>query len=720
VPDPAQDVWTPAQEVASRYNGGSMSGGLADLLACVAAFARSLDGVFDPQRFLDEFSERAQALVPHDGTVLAWLEDEGRSFSVFARHITRRGIPLEIGNYTIAFDPGGRFSRDVAGFASVFDGESQRIDDASAAADRAPLRAWANATGFRSRIGVPLYAGGRVVGAFLMGAVEAGRFTDAHVVACRQLADLIGPFVDNVVLLHRERRRRERLQAVTALAPVLGASLNVGDVIERLGAALRPTLDFDLLAMGLLGPTGQDVERFGLLVDGEPSPPRTIAVDDSSVLPRVLRQGEVVVVRDVETEFGGGPLIDREFIAAGHKSALFVPLMFGDRIGGGLCFAKRRPNWYDAGDVEIAEALASAVVLAMQHQRLADEQRRVAVAEASARQLAQRVQSLRGALEERFGFDTILGRSPAFRVALEQARKVAPTDTSVLLTGDSGTGKEVLARAIHQGSLRAEASFVAVNCAALPETLIESELFGHERGAFTGADRLKRGRFELAGGGTLFLDEVGELALPMQAKLLRVLQERRYERVGGTATLSADVRLIAATNRDLEAAVAAGRFRDDLYYRLAVFRVHLPSLRERGDDILRLADRFLRDFGERMGKRDVGLSREARDLLLTHRWPGNIRELQNAIERAVILSDGGLISAAQLGVVAATAAAAAGAPSRVVEQPGSASQRSIPEMEREAITEALRRANGNKSHAAIALGLSRTRFYTLLRRYGIK
>jgi transcriptional regulator with GAF, ATPase, and Fis domain len=186
--------------------------------------------------------------------------------------------------------------------------------------------------------------------------------------------------------------------------------------------------------------------------------------------------------------------------------------------------------------------------------------------------------------------------------------------------------------------------------------LIESELFGHERGAFTGADRLKRGRFELAAGGTLFLDEVGELAPAVQAKLLRVLQERRYDRVGGTTTLSADVRLIAATNRNLEDAVASGRFRDDLFYRLAVFRVHLPSLRERGDDILLLADRFVRELGTRMSKGDVGLSREARDLLLAYHWPGNIRELQNAIERAVILSDGGLITAAQLGVTPPRAA----------------------------------------------------------------
>jgi len=295
---------------------------------------------------------------------------------------------------------------------------------------------------------------------------------------------------------------------------------------------------------------------------------------------------------------------------------------------------------------------------------------------------------------------------------------VAATGTTVLLTGESGTGKEVLARAVHHASPRADGPFVALNCAALPETLIESELFGHERGAFTGADKLKRGRFELAAGGTLFLDEVGELAPSAQAKLLRVLQERRYERVGGTTTQEADVRLIAATNRDLERAVAERRFREDLYYRLAVFRVHLPPLRERGDDVLLLADHFVRQLGGEMGKLNPGLSREARDLLVAHSWPGNIRELQNAIERALILAEGELISAVQLGI--------APRPSQEVTTPAAPAPdidrrdvRALAEVEKQMIADALRRANGNKSRAAAALGLSRTQLLRRLRRFGL-
>jgi transcriptional regulator with PAS, ATPase and Fis domain len=289
--------------------------------------------------------------------------------------------------------------------------------------------------------------------------------------------------------------------------------------------------------------------------------------------------------------------------------------------------------------------------VAIQHQRLSEEQRRLASVEGRARQLEQRVERLRGALSERYRFERIVGQAPAFRAALDQAARVASTETTVLLTGESGTGKELVARAIHYASRRAEGPFVAVNCAALHETLIESELFGHERGAFTGADKLKRGRFELAAGGTLFLDEIGELAPVFQAKLPRVLQEHQYERVGGTTTINADVRLVAATNRDLEQAVAEGRVREDLYYRLAVFRVHLPSLRDRKDDILLLADYFVRELASRMGRSEAGLSAEAHDLLMVHRWPGNIRELQNAIERALILADGGLISATHLGLV---------------------------------------------------------------------
>jgi transcriptional regulator with GAF, ATPase, and Fis domain len=321
----------------------------------------------------------------------------------------------------------------------------------------------------------------------------------------------------------------------------------------------------------------------------------------------------------------------------------------------------------------------------------------------------------RMAADERSGFDAIIGRSPKFMTAIAAARKVAATATTVLLTGDSGTGKEVLARAIHEGSARADRPFVALNCAALPEALVESELFGHERGAFTGADRLKRGRFELAAGGTLFLDEIGELTPAVQAKLL---QERQYARVGGTATLEADIRLIAATNRDLERAVADGQFREDLYYRVAVFRIHLPTLRERGEDVLLLADHFVRELGAKMETQRPGFSSEAHEVLLAHGWPGNIRELQNAIERALILADGSLISSEHLGIASR---AGRDATIRTVTAPNDdATTLTIAAQERRVIVEALQRTHGHQSRAAVLLGLTRFQLYGRLKRYHIE
>jgi Nif-specific regulatory protein len=289
-----------------------------------------------------------------------------------------------------------------------------------------------------------------------------------------------------------------------------------------------------------------------------------------------------------------------------------------------------------------------------------------------------------------------------------------------LLTGESGTGKELVARAIHYASPRAEGPFLAINCAALPETLLESELFGHEKGAFTGADRQKAGRFELAAGGTLFLDEVGELSPAVQAKLLRVVQEREFERVGGRATLRADVRIITATNRDLERAVAAGQFREDLFYRLDVFTVHLPPLRERGDDVLLLAEHFVRELGPQFGRGNAGLSREAREALLAHAWPGNIRELQNAVERALIMTDGGLITATQLGITSRAARPADEASHHARTHPGAPpTADSLPELEKRMVLDALAKTKGNKSRAAKLLGLTRFQLYTRLKRYAL-
>jgi len=342
-------------------------------------------------------------------------------------------------------------------------------------------------------------------------------------------------------------------------------------------------------------------------------------------------------------------------------------------------------------------------------------------AERAAR-LQTRIRVLAAELDPRTGCPRVVGASARFREVLEQAARVAPTATSVLLLGESGTGKEVLARFIHRASARDRGPFVAVNCAALPEHLLEAELFGYERGAFTGATQSKPGQLEVAAGGTLFLDEIGEMSPASQAKLLRVLQEREFQRLGGTRVQKADVRIIAATNRHLERAIANGQFREDLFYRLNVFPIHLPALRDRRDDVLPLTEAFLAAICRELGRPALGVSKDARQRLLDHHWPGNARELRNALERAGILCDGGVITTAHLSLMAAPALPAgratepAAGPS-VAALPASAE--ALESMERAMIERALVEARYNKSKAAKAVGLTRRMFYVRLRRYGL-
>jgi len=318
-----------------------------------------------------------------------------------------------------------------------------------------------------------------------------------------------------------------------------------------------------------------------------------------------------------------------------------------------------------------------------------------------------RVRNLTENREGQSGPIRVVGQSPAWRQMLRKATQVARTDTTVFLQGESGTGKEVLARFIQYASPRKNGPFVAVNCAALPEHLFESELFGYERGAFTGAQQPKAGQIELASTGVLFLDEVSEISPMAQAKLLRVLQEREFRRLGGTRLVKANVRVIAASNRDLRQAVLDGSFREDLFYRLQVFDIQIPPLRERRGDIPLLTDAFLREFERSSGCSSAGLSPDARAALAGHDWPGNVRELHNALERAVILCDGELITAEHLCLQVSSVAA----PRRLPR---------LSDVERLAIEQVLSESDGNKSKAARRLGITRTQLYVRLRKYGLE
>src|SRR2546425_2382324 len=314
--------------------------------------------------------------------------------------------------------------------------------------------------------------------------------------------------------------------------------------------------------------------------------------------------------------------------------------------------------------------------------------------------------------------DSVVGTSRPWRQVLAHAAKVAATEATVLLTGESGTGKEVIAQLIHATSRRAGGPFVALNCAALPEALLESELFGYEKGAFTGAVVARPGRLEQAAGGTLFLDEVGEMSPAVQAKFLRVLQEREFQRLGGTRMQKANVRVIAATNRDLRAALAAGAFREDLFYRLHVFAIRLPPLRERPEDIAPLLEHFVTELGPAvLGRPAAGFSREAQEQLLAYSWPGNVRELRNAVERALILSDGRMITPEHLPTTSEAQLEAA--PATPVQHEFPSNGLDLETTERDLVERALRHAGQNKAKAARLLGLTRTKLYTRMQRFGL-
>lgn len=344
------------------------------------------------------------------------------------------------------------------------------------------------------------------------------------------------------------------------------------------------------------------------------------------------------------------------------------------------------------------DELQVAIERAMEHSRLREENR-----------------LLKESLRLQFDRGNLIGRSAAMTGLLETVAQVAPSEATVLITGESGTGKEVIAGALHYNSPRREGPFIKINCAAIPETLLESELFGHEKGAFTGADRRKEGKFRQASGGSLFLDEVSEMSVGMQVKLLRVLQEREITRVGGEEVIRVDVRVIAATNRDLLREIDTGRFRQDLFYRLNVVTLHVPPLRERKDDIPPLAEHFLRMFAEKNRKSVKGFSPQAMDRLIRYDWPGNVRELMNTVERGVVMSRSQYIDEGELTPILLDRPVAAGHG----QAGGVGGESSLEALEKATILKTLEQTGGNKSEAARRLGITRRTLHQKLKKYGM-
>ena len=579
------------------------------------------------------------------------------------------------------------------------------------------------ATGMQSVLGLPVRFEGRLAGGVNFYSRSKAGFTREHVLVGRRIADHLALVLSHQRLAGEAQSSAElttRTANLELLDDLLAALTDTGtlpELFDRISGISKQILPHDAMVMPVVLPDGLRARIYA-----------STGFDPARPVPEFIPVPQAFAAPDFAYELIDDVSVRPEAVnagaaALGFRSVLRMPIRLDGRFAAGLSFLSRATGGFKQSDVLIARRIADRIALCLRREQGVEASKREDEASSRASKLELRVRALTDELDARTGYRRVIGQSALWNKVLTQATQVASTETTVLLLGESGTGKEVVARFLHRASPRHEGPFIALNCAALPEHLLEAELFGYERGAFTGATQSKPGQLEQAGGGTLFLDEVGEMAPPAQAKFLRVLQEREFQRLGGTRVLRTDARVVAATNRDLQQAMRQGQFRQDLFYRLNVFAIRLPPLRDRPDDVLPLSEAFLAEYGRSLARPPAGISRDARQLLLEHHWPGNVRELRNILERAAILCDGGLITADHLALTArrdpapALADPSADAPEPPLAAPASGD---LNTMERGMIEEALKAARFNKSKAAQALGLTRAQLYVRMKRHGLE
>jgi Nif-specific regulatory protein len=501
----------------------------------------------------------------------------------------------------------------------------------------------------------------------------------------------------------------QKLSDLLELSQSLGSTLNMKSAMSRVLEILEEHHRTTSSSIVLLDEQSGDLTIEASTGMSWQTARRTRYRAGEGITGRVVSSGRPVVVPRVSHEplFLNRTGVFKEAEKGKDKDELTyicVPITFDQKTLGalGVSLPYEKNGNYDR-EVKFFGIVASMIGQAVRVHRMIEAERQG---------LVQENQQLRHELKERYELRNIVGNSRPMQAVYEQVAQVASTNTTVLIRGESGTGKEMIAHALHYSSPRAHKPFIKVSCGALPDSLIESELFGHEAGAFTDARAQKKGRFELANEGTLFLDEVGELSLSTQVKLLRVLQEREFERLGGVSPIRVNVRLIAATNKDLETAVRQGTFREDLYYRLNVFFLFLPPLRERKPDILLLADHFVQKYAAAHGKDVRRIATTAIDMLMSYHWPGNVRELENCIERATLVSDGGVIHAHDLPPSLQTAEVSGTVPHLTLES-------AVASYEKDMILDALKSARGNRAKAARLLGTTERVIGYKVKLYGI-
>jgi formate hydrogenlyase transcriptional activator len=555
---------------------------------------------------------------------------------------------------------------------------------------------------------LPLTTAQHRLGALMFGFASGGPL-ESQLEFMRQVSAQVAVAVDNTLNFEKAEkyqrqlaRERDRLQVLLEITNVLVSELHIRELFPSITACLRRVMPSEYSSLALLDTSGGVLKNHALVFEGNPAiiPQGATAALEETPAGRAVETRRPAVLDARELAGFKSPLAQR-LAQAGLRSLCCIPLITRNRVLGTLNVGSLKENAFAPSDVDFLSQVASQAAIAIENATAFQE-----IAQLKD-QLAEEKLYLEDEIRTEQNFGEIIGDDPAFRKVLDQLATVAPTDASVLILGETGTGKELIARAIHDLSGRRERTFVKLNCAAIPTGLLESELFGHEKGAFTGAIAQKVGRFELANKGTLFLDEVGDIPLELQPKLLRALQEHEFERLGGVRTIKVDVRLVAATNRDLAQMIADREFRSDLYYRLNVFPLSVPPLRERTADIPKLVRYFTQKYARRMNRRIDAIPSAAMDALTNYAWPGNVRELENLIERAVILTRG-----TSLEIPLAELRAA----------PDHAPLVTLEDAERDHIRRVLEQTSGvvgGPSGAAARLGMKRTTLQSKMKKLGI-
>jgi formate hydrogenlyase transcriptional activator len=666
-----------------------------------------------PQLFHD-LAERLHSVIDFDFLTLI-LHDP--SLNVMRLHILETREPTE------KLAPGGS---PVDGHPSGWVWQSQEtfvVSDTQKEQRYPEYMAKLREHGVRSMALVPLTTAHRRVGALGFGRLVPQEVTDGELRFMQRVACQVAVAVDNA--LNRESaeayqmqlaRERDRLRVLLDINNLLVSSLELPELFRGIVSTLQRVIPHDYTSLALLDPATGLLKIHALDFPGGNGllKPELSVSRDSSPAGRAIAEGRTVIARGSELDqFQSEPV--RLLRAAGLNNICCIPLTNRGRTFGTLNLASRRSELFAESEIELVQQVAAQIAIAVEN-ALAFKQ-----IDALKDKLAEEKLYLEEEIRSEYNFEEIVGESPAIKKALAQVELVSAAATTVLLMGETGTGKEVIARAIHNLSPRRERTFVKVNCAAIPSGLLEAELFGHERGAFTGAISQKIGRFELADRGTLFLDEIGDIPLELQPKLLRVLQEQEFERLGSNRTHHVDVRVVAATNRDLSKLVAERAFRSDLYYRLNVFPIQIPALRERRSDIPLLVRYFVQTFSRKLNKTVEYVPAEAMQALTNYDWPGNIRELENMIERAVLLSPGKELRIPVSELVSSGIALTSGSVERV--EPVGARLSTLEEVERQHILRVLREtswrvAGGNG--AAVLLGMKRTTLQARMRKLGIR